>query len=271
MTRSEQLLAWYDAKRRALPWRGTTDPYRVLVSEVMSQQTQIARVIPYYQRFIERFPTTGALATAPLSDVLAMWSGLGYNRRAANLREAARHVTDHGWPDSPAGLEKLPGVGPYTAAAIACFAFGLPVPAVDTNLRRVLARWTGRELTTGEARSVALEEIAQDRAADWNQAMMDLGSGLCTSRAPSCEACPVAATCADPAIYAPPARQSRFTGSAREARGAALKVLVGVGSATADELAARSQISRSRLDAALTALQSEGLVVHADGCWSIVG
>lgn len=269
MTRSEPLLAWYDAEQRPLPWRDTSDPYRVLVSEVMAQQTQVSRVIPHYQRFLGRFPTVEALSQANLEDVLAEWSGLGYNRRAVNLREAARRIARNGWPETVAGLEKLPGVGPYTAAAVACFAFGVPVPAVDTNLRRVLARWIGRELSTAQARTVAFEEIDRDRAGDWNQAMMDLGARICSPRSPQCRRCPVAASCTDSSVYSPPPPQGVFAGSAREARGAVLKALITGGTATVETLAQQSGLGRDRVTAALAALEAEAMVAGANGVFSI--
>ena len=134
---SVALLDWYDRVRRPLPWRSTRDPYALLVSEVMLQQTQAARVVPYYEAFLERFPTPAALAAAPTADVLAAWSGLGYNRRALALQAAARVVTERGWPDD---LSELPGVGPYTAAAVGSFAWDRQEAAVDTNVRRVRRR-----------------------------------------------------------------------------------------------------------------------------------
>ena len=134
---TEQLLAWFDAHARTLPWRETRDPYAVLVSEVMLQQTQVDRVIPRYARFLEHWPTIDALAAASAGDVIAEWQGLGYNRRALNLHRAARVVAERGWPDD---LTELPGVGPYTAAAIGNFAFGRDVLPVDTNVRRVQER-----------------------------------------------------------------------------------------------------------------------------------
>src|ERR1700704_6553728 len=140
MPPAESLLRWYADHGRDLPWRGTRDPYRVLVSEVMLQQTQAARVVPYLERFLARFPDERALAAAPTADILAAWSGLGYNRRALALQRAARIVAREGWPRDEAGLRRLPGVGPYTAAAVASFAFGAHVPAVDTNARRVIER-----------------------------------------------------------------------------------------------------------------------------------
>ncbi len=177
------LLDWYAATRRPLPWRETRDPYAILVSEVMLQQTQAARVVPYYERFLTAFPDAGALAAAEPADVLRLWSGLGYNRRALALRRAAAHVARHGWPSTAAGLQQLPGVGPYTAAAVASFAFGEQVAAVDTNVRRVVDRH-------GRA-----PELPPGRAADVNQAMMELGARVCTARAARCGDCPVGAGC----------------------------------------------------------------------------
>src|SRR3954447_10003523 len=136
----EALLAWYERVRRPLPWRATRDPYALLVSEVMLQQTQAMRVVPYYERWLVRFPDAAALAAAPARDVLAVWSGLGYNRRALALQRAAACVSAHGWPED---LTVLPGVGPYTAAAVASFAWDRQVAAVDTNVRRVLSRRDG--------------------------------------------------------------------------------------------------------------------------------
>ncbi len=138
---SAALLDWYARVRRPLPWRATRDPYALLVSEVMLQQTQAARVVPYFEAFLARFPDAEALAAAPARDVLAAWSGLGYNRRALALQAAARHVAEHGWPDD---LTELPGVGPYTAAAVGSFAWDRQEPAIDTNVRRVLERFDGR-------------------------------------------------------------------------------------------------------------------------------
>ena len=181
----DSVLAWYDRAGRALPWRRTREPYPILVCEVMAQQTQLARVLPYFHRWLERWPTAAALAAADPADVLRAWVGLGYNVRALRLREAGAVVEREGWPRDAAGLRRLPGVGPYTAAAVASFAFGERVAAVDTNVRRVAARIG--------ASPAAL--LPADRHADWNQAAMELGATLCTARAPSCEACPAAPWC----------------------------------------------------------------------------
>ena len=180
------LLAWYAEHGRDLPWRGTHDPYAILVSEVMLQQTQVARVVPRYLEWIERWPTAEALAAASRAEVLAAWVGLGYNRRALALHAAAAAVARDGWP---ADLRTLPGVGPYTAAAVGSFAFGAQVAAVDTNARRVAER-------LGHGPPGAL--VPPGRAADWNQAAMELGATVCTARAPRCPACPVRTACRYP-------------------------------------------------------------------------
>lgn len=267
--RREALLAWYHRTQRSLPWRGTTDPYAVLVSEVMAQQTQVSRVVPHYERFLEQFPTVTALAHAPLSAVLTAWSGLGYNRRARYLHEAAKSIDRNGWPGNAGALRDLPGLGPYTSAAVACFAFGEPIAAVDTNAKRVLSRWAGRELAGRELAAHA--DAALDRAhpQDWNQAIMDLGARLCTPATPDCDGCPVAGWCADPSVYSPPARQARFAGSVRQARGAVLRWLVEHGSTADNALSEVLGVERPRLVAALTALEADGMITSTGGGWMV--
>ncbi len=203
--RIRALLAWWDAGHRDLPWRRTRDPYAIWVSEVMLQQTRVEVARGYWERFLARFPTVAALARAPLDDVLAAWSGLGYYRRARHLHEAARSVAARPLPElprDPAGLLGLPGFGSYTAGALASIAFDVAVPAVDGNVLRVLSRWLalrsdpraapGRRVVEAEAR--ALVE-ASDRPGDWNQALMELGAMVCTPSSPRCEGCPVARSC----------------------------------------------------------------------------
>jgi A/G-specific adenine glycosylase len=226
--RADALLAWYARVRRPLPWRGTRDPYALLVSEVMLQQTQAARVAPYYEAFLARFPDPAALAAAPAREVLAAWSGLGYNRRALALHAAARAVAARGWPDD---LTELPGVGPYTAAAVAAFAWDAHVAAVDVNARRVIERWDGRRRSPRALAERAEQLLPAGRAADWNQAMMELGATVCTARAPRCAACPVAAWCAGAGAGAPPPRpraapRPRFEDTDRYARGRILAALL---------------------------------------------
>jgi len=179
------VLAWYDEHGRDLPWRRTRDPCAILVSEFMAQQTQIARVLERYERWLQRWPTADALAAATPAEVLTEWVGLGYNQRALRLRTACVTIARDGWPRDSGALRALPGVGPYTAAAVASFAFGERVAAVDTNVRRVAAR-------LGVAPDALLPAV---RHGDWNQAAMELGARVCTARAPRCGACPAAAWC----------------------------------------------------------------------------
>ena len=192
------LLAWYDAHRRELPWRKGTDPYRVWVSEIMLQQTRVAAVLEHYARFIKRFPTVASLASAREQSVLAAWSGLGYYHRARRMHQAAKLIVRQRNGQFPFRFEEwleLPGVGRYTAAAIASIAFGEPVAVVDGNVERVLARVTGHALSNGSAWEPAQALLDPARPGDFNQAMMELGATICTPRAPKCLACPVTAFC----------------------------------------------------------------------------
>jgi A/G-specific adenine glycosylase len=195
------VLAWYDATGRELAFRATRDPYAVLVSELMAQQTQAARAAAAWTAWMRRWPTVEALAAAPLADVVRAWAGLGYNRRAVHLHRAASAiVAEHGGhvPDTIAGLESLPGVGPYTARAVAAIAFGLPAGAVDTNVRRVLGRVTaGGAEALGPSAIQALADavVPADRAGDWTHAVMDIGARLCRPRTPRCADCPAVAWC----------------------------------------------------------------------------
>jgi len=199
------LLAWYNRFSRDLPWRRTHDPYAILVSEVMLQQTQAARVVPRFERWLELWPTAEALAAAPRADVIREWQGLGYNRRAVSLHEAARRIATSGWPKD---LTELPGVGAYTAAAVRNFALGEPVLPVDTNVRRVQER-------TGHVFSH-----------ECGQALMDLGACVCLARVPRCGECPLAAGCPSRGSrYEPLRRQSRFEGSFRQRRARALRLV----------------------------------------------
>ena len=218
------LLEWFAASARDLPWRHTDDPYAILVSEVMLQQTQVDRVRPRYLAWLARWPTTQALATASTADVIREWQGLGYNRRAVNLHRAAQIVARDGWPDD---LTALPGVGPYTAAAVRCFALGEDVLPVDVNVERVQRRTGG----TFSARSA--------------QALMDLGATVCLARIPRCAAC----------LLANPARkQGPFEGSFRQRRAAALRLV-------AEEPRPLDALD----DRAVRSLERDGLVVVEQG------
>jgi A/G-specific adenine glycosylase len=200
------LLDWFAEHGRDLPWRRTHDPYAILVSEVMSQQTQVERVVPRWQRWLERWPTVEALAAAPAADVIREWQGLGYNRRALSLRRAAQQVAAEGWPDD---LTELPGVGRYTADAVSSFAFGRDVLPIDVNVRRVS------------------ERTGQDFSPAAGQALMDLGKMVCLARIPRCGACPLAAACPSRGRrFEPSRRQGPFEGSFRQRRAAALRAVV---------------------------------------------
>jgi A/G-specific adenine glycosylase len=193
-----KLLRWYDAHRRDLPWRRTKDAYRIWVSEIMLQQTRVGAVLDHYRRFFERFPDVNALARAREQSVLAAWSGLGYYRRARNLHAAAKVVAferDGVFPPTAAELRALPGIGRYTAAAIASIAFGERAAVVDGNVERVLARLTGQELGPREMWDTAEKLLSAKRPADFNQAMMELGALVCLPREPKCLTCPVIEFC----------------------------------------------------------------------------
>ena len=231
----DALSAWYRENRRALPWRETTDPYAILVSEVMLQQTQVERVIPRYHAWLARWPTAESLAAASTADVIVAWQGLGYNRRAVSLHRAACHVAEHGWPDD---LTELPGVGPYTAAAVGNFAFGRDVLPVDVNVARVQER-------TGEQFDAACA-----------QALFDLGATICLARIPRCEICPLAADCPSHGRRSEPLRrQSRFEGSFRQRRAQVLRAVAAGEQPTDGD--------------ALVSLERDGLVVLMDGVASL--
>jgi A/G-specific adenine glycosylase len=200
-----ELLAWFAEHGRALPWRRTRDPYAVLVSEVMLQQTQVARVAPRYLAWLERWPSVESLAAASTAEVIREWQGLGYNRRALNLHRAARRIAAGGWPDD---LTELPGVGRYTADAVGRFAHGLPMLPVDTNVRRVLERTRG--------------QFGPESA----HALMDLGATICLARLPRCGVCPLAGRCPSRGRrYEPARKQSRFEGSFRQRRARTLRLV----------------------------------------------
>jgi A/G-specific adenine glycosylase len=201
----EQLLAWFEANARDLPWRKTRDPYAILISEVMLQQTQVERVVPRYLAWLERWPTVEALAAAPVGDVIRAWQGLGYNRRAVSLHRATQHVAARGWPKD---LTELPGVGRYTADAVAAFAFGVPVLPADTNVRRVQDR-TGYRF-----------------GPECGQALMDLGATICLARVPRCGVCPLAQACPSRGRRYPPLRrQGPLEGSFRQRRALVLRAV----------------------------------------------
>ena len=228
------LLEWHAAEGRDLPWRRTRDPYAILVSEVMLQQTQVGRVIPRYLRWLERWPTAESLAAAPRSEVIREWQGLGYNRRAVNLHRAAERIADGGWPDD---LTELPGVGRYTADAVSRFALEADVLPVDVNVARVLER-TGGAFGPASA-----------------HALMDLGATVCLARIPRCGSCPLAEDCPSRGRrYEPVRKQGRFEGSFRQLRAQTLRLV-----------AERSRPAAELDGEAVAALARDGLVRLDDG------
>jgi A/G-specific adenine glycosylase len=268
-----RVLVWAAAHHRDLPWRRTRDPWAVLVSEVMLQQTQVDRVIPRWERFLDRWPDTETCAAAPLSDVLVEWQGLGYPRRARALHGTARRIQDdHSgrFPDELDQLLALPGIGPYTARAVLAFAFERDVAVVDTNVGRILARRHGATLTPKQAQLLADSWVPEGHGWAWNQGVLDIGAGRCRPTSPACHDCPMAPDCTwfqqgrpepDPArgSAAVSRRQARFEGSARQARGRLLAVLAD-GPLTATE-------ARSSHDASVVeSLLADGLIARgADG------
>ncbi len=280
------VLSWAGQHGRDLPWRHTRDPWAVLVSEVMAQQTQVHRVIPKWLEFLERWPTPQACAASPLGDVLRLWEGLGYPRRAKHLHQAAQLLAaqmeenSEGFPRTLDTLLLLPGVGDYTARAVLAFAFEADVAVVDTNTARLLARWANRTMNRFEVQAAADAALPDGQGWAWNQAMLDLGALVCTRTDPNCDRCPVAAMCAygialtgsDP----PPADpatgtagvslpQSRFAGSDRQFRGRVLR-LAAQGSRV-DEVAALVGLEHDpqRASRLIQSLVTDGLMELVGG------
>jgi A/G-specific adenine glycosylase len=284
------LLDWYAQNGRAhLPWRETRDPYRILVSEFMLQQTQVYRVLPKYVAFIERFADFGALAEATTADVLRLWQGLGYNSRAVRLKQIAHTIVEQfggAMPDAEAELRSLPGIGPYTVAALRAFAFDLDDAAIDTNVRRVVHRLLhGLEhpamVPAAQLDREAHELVPPGRAHDWNSALMDLGATICTARAPKCLLCPMQPACAAAPIDSPALERARlanakkpspqesipFEKSTRYARGRIIDRLrelpAGKRISLLDlhrDVSAHTKRSREEIDAIVAALMRDGLV-----------
>jgi A/G-specific adenine glycosylase len=288
------LLAWHRRSGMHAPWRESGDPYQVLVAAVMAQQTQMSRVMPSYERFVAAFPTVESLAAASAGDVIRVWAGMGYNQRAIRLHRAAQTIVAGGWPHDAASLARIDGIGPFTAAIIASFAFGEPAACVDTNVRRVLGRLSGDDAIDGKRlQSLADASLAVREPARWNQALMDYGARVCGVR-PRCAECVVSRWCAsrreqsatngahspaallrvadERATYdaKPPARktQPKFEGSARYYRGRivdALRALPSGESITLAKLRATlsreaDPISTDELTTLVSALESHGLV-----------
>lgn len=282
------IIDWYGDHARDLPWRNPgVSPYAVMVCEVMSQQTPISRVLPKWQAWLEKWPTVVDLAEADTADVLSLWQGLGYPRRALNLQRAAREIVEHHGgdvPRDPTVLRSLPGVGDYTAGAIAAFAYGVRTPVIDTNVRRVLARVVGGVELPGAAtrqidyeRAVALLPGEANEAARWSIAVMEFGSLVCTSRDPSCTLCPISSACAWHLAGAPEGAEARrprqpWEGTDRQLRGRVMALLCDsrdsgrkfVSKETALKVALDSNGDRTRAQSVLAGLAKDGLIVMTE-------
>ena len=269
------LIEWGSGSLRDLPWRRTNNAWLVLVSEVMLQQTSVARVLPKYEAFIEQFPTPGHMANAPLGDALALWSGLGYPRRCRNLRDTAIVLDRDFGGTMPSTLDELlalPGIGQYTARAILAFAHRQDVAVVDVNVSRVLSRLEGEPLKARALQLLADQLVPKGLGWDWNQVMMDFGARHCTARSPQCSHCPVKKQCAwhgvgeDPAPLSAGASkpQAKFEGSDRQARGRAMRA-VGNGITTRKEIVRAMGLEHDveRATKLLDALVSEGLILRS--------
>lgn len=272
MTLASPVLSWGLPRLRDLPWRRTRDPWAVLVSEVMLQQTQVPRVIPKWHTFLERFPTTASCAEATLGDVLRLWQGLGYPRRARNLHATAIEIERLGtFPSTMDGLLALPGVGAYTARAVLAFAFESDAAVVDTNIARVFARLEGERLTPKRVQQSADDALPAGQAWEWNQSLMDLGAVLCRPVAPACMECPLVSACRwrgagdDPAVGSAGVSrtQGRFEGSDRQARGRLLKTLA-AGRVRMPDVASVMSVGEERAARLVESLVADGLIVRVD-------
>jgi A/G-specific adenine glycosylase len=275
----QRVLTWGVANMRDLPWRRTRDPWAVLVSEVMLQQTQVERVIPRWFEFLDHYPTPSACAAVSLGDVLRLWQGLGYPRRARNLHAAAQAIDARGeFPRTLEGLRALPGVGAYTARAILTFAFEDRAAVVDTNIARVFARLAGARLTGSVVQRMADHAVDGEQSWAWNQCLMDIGAMLCRPLQPACADCPLQSDCAwrgigeDPAVSSAgvSGRQSPFEGSDRQGRGRLLKALGRGPVDTADVSTVMGwPDQRARADRLATSLVADGLAVVDGGSYRL--
>lgn len=284
MSLARELCQWFSTHRRALPWRQQqATPWAVLVSEVMSQQTQVERVAPRYQAWMQRWPTPAALAAASQVDVIKMWDRLGYPRRALALHQCAKIVTaDYGGnlPETEAELLALPGIGHYTAAAVRAFGFKRRAVVLDTNVRRVIARLHGEAGVPAHvrkyewARAEALLPAADDEAVQVSEALMELGALVCQARNPACETCPLSARCAwfaagRPQADAPKRKTQRYAGTHRQARGNILAALRTNDGLAAGTLVARASRDQALAKRALASLQAEGFITEQAGVYHL--
>ena len=255
----KDLLTWYTNNKRSFSWRNTNDPWKILLIEIISQQTQINRADTYYQKFIKRFPTPESMSKSSLKTILKMWSGLGYNNRAKRLYESSKLLAEQGFEGIYPNFEILPGVGPYTKNAILSFAYGDNVLAVDTNLQRIIIRYFGIDNTKDYLREYSDLLLESIKSEDLNQAFMDFGSSICTSSNTKCDICPLEKNCKKYFIN-PKNSIKKFKGSNRELRGKIIKLLIEENQISINELEKKTREDVSKIITAINGLQNDGLL-----------
>ena len=255
----ESLLIWYKNNKRSFNWRHTNDPWKILLIEIISQQTQINRANIYYQKFIKKFPTPESMSRSTLKTILKMWSGLGYNNRAIRLYESSKLISEKGFKNIYPNFELLPGVGQYTKNAILSFAYGEKVLALDTNLERVLTRYFAADSTKDYVKKYSDFLLKDVDSRDLNQALMDLGSSICTSSNPKCNICPLEKNCKK---YITKSKNSikKFKGSNRELRGKIIKLLVMQNQITIKNIAKKTSENEEKIMTAINSLENDGLL-----------
>ncbi len=255
----ESLLIWYKNNKRSFNWRHTNDPWKILLIEIISQQTQINRANIYYQKFIKKFPTPESMSRSTLKTILKMWSGLGYNNRAIRLYESSKLISEKGFKNIYPNFELLPGVGQYTKNAILSFAYGEKVLALDTNLERVLTRYFAADSTKDYVKKYSDFLLKDVDSRDLNQALMDLGSSICTSSNPKCNICPLEKNCKKYIIRSENSVE-KFEGSNRELRGKIIKLLVMQNQITIKNIAKKTSEDEEKIMTAINSLENDGLL-----------
>ena len=255
----KNLLIWYKENKRSFNWRYTNDPWKILLIEIISQQTQINRANIYYQEFIKKFPTPESMSQSSLKTILKMWSGLGYNNRAIRLYESSKLIAEKGFKNIYPNFELLPGVGQYTKNAILSFAYGDKVLALDTNLERVLTRYFAIDSTKNYVRKYSDFLLAGVKSRDLNQALMDLGSSICTSSNPKCDICPIEKGC-EKFILKSKISIEKFKGSNRELRGKIIKLLLVENEITIKEIVDKTSEDEEKIINAINGLKGDGLL-----------
>ena len=255
----KNLLIWYKENRRSFNWRHTNDPWKILLIEIISQQTQIDRANTYYQKFIKKFPTPESMSQSSLKTILKMWSGLGYNNRAIRLHESSKLIAEKGFKNIYPNFESLPGVGQYTKNAILSFAYGDKVLALDTNLERVLTRYFAIDSTKDYVKKYSGFLLAGVKSRDLNQALMDLGSSICTNSNPKCDICPIERGC-EKYILKSKISIEKFKGSNRELRGKIIKLLLVENEIAVKDIVKKTREDEEKIITAINGLKGDGLL-----------